>query len=123
MVLWQVKQLLAPEIRQERNTILQCIRHIVNSNFFGIEGSSSETETPSETRDLDGVEDEDKQAISSETETRNETTDLNGVEVVEEKTSDEDKQTISSETEAPNETTDLDVVEEKTSDERKQAIF
>ena len=31
------QQLLAPEIRQERNTILQCIRHIVKKNFFDIE--------------------------------------------------------------------------------------
>jgi hypothetical protein len=29
--------LLAPEIRHERNVILQCVRYIVNNNFFGIE--------------------------------------------------------------------------------------
>ena len=28
-------QLLAPEIRHERNVILQCVRHIVNNDFFG----------------------------------------------------------------------------------------
>ena len=40
--------MLAPEIRQERNTILQCIRHIVKKNFFGIEGSGSDAETSNE---------------------------------------------------------------------------
>ena len=43
-----IKQLLAPEIRQERNTILQCIRHIVKKNFFSIEESSSDVETSNE---------------------------------------------------------------------------
>ena len=56
IVLCTDQQLLAPEIRQERNTILQCIRHIVKKNFFDIEQvTTSNTETNSETRD--GVED------------------------------------------------------------------
>ena len=29
-------QLLAPDIRHERNVILQCIRHIVSKSFYGI---------------------------------------------------------------------------------------
>ena len=29
-------QLLAPEIRHERNVILQCLRHIVKRNFFDV---------------------------------------------------------------------------------------
>ena len=29
-------QLLAPEIRHERNVVLQCVRYIVNNNFFGV---------------------------------------------------------------------------------------
>jgi len=36
-------QLLAPEIRKERNAILQCIRHIVKNNFFSIEGPNNRT--------------------------------------------------------------------------------
>ena len=48
-----IKQLLAPEIRRERNTVLQCIRHIVKKNFFGIEGSVSNTEPSIKTNDCD----------------------------------------------------------------------
>ena len=48
--------MLAPEIRQERNKILQCIRHIVKKNFFGIEGSSSDVKTNTEaTNGVEGV--------------------------------------------------------------------
>ena len=32
-----LEKLLAPEIRHERNVILQCLRHIVKNNFFGVE--------------------------------------------------------------------------------------
>lgn len=42
---------MTPEIRRERNTILQCIRHIVKKNFFGIEGPTSSTETNNEAKD------------------------------------------------------------------------
>ena len=34
-------QLLAKEIRQERNKILQCVHYIVKKNFFGVGKSSS----------------------------------------------------------------------------------
>uniref|UniRef100_A0A8P4GH91 C2H2-type domain-containing protein n=1 Tax=Dicentrarchus labrax TaxID=13489 RepID=A0A8P4GH91_DICLA len=30
-------QLLAPDIRHERNVLLQCVRYVVRSNFFGLE--------------------------------------------------------------------------------------
>ncbi|KAJ7333165.1 nuclear fragile X mental retardation protein interacting protein 1 [Desmophyllum pertusum] len=30
-----LEKLLAPEVRHERNAILQCLRHIVKRNFFG----------------------------------------------------------------------------------------
>ena len=36
-----LETLLAPEIRHERNVILQCLRHIVKKNFFGVEETSS----------------------------------------------------------------------------------
>ena len=29
-------QLLAPDIRHERNVLLQCVRYVVNKNFFGV---------------------------------------------------------------------------------------
>ncbi|XP_029207808.2 LOW QUALITY PROTEIN: nuclear fragile X mental retardation-interacting protein 1-like [Acropora millepora] len=32
-----LEKLLAPEIRHERNVILQCLRYIVKKNFFGVE--------------------------------------------------------------------------------------
>lgn len=32
-----LEKLLAPEIRHERNVVLQCLRHIVKKNFFGVE--------------------------------------------------------------------------------------
>ncbi|CAF1375154.1 unnamed protein product [Rotaria sp. Silwood1] len=32
-----LERLLAPDIRRERNMVLQCIRHIVNNNFFGLD--------------------------------------------------------------------------------------
>ena len=35
-------QLLAGEIRHERNVLLQCIRHVVNQNFFGIGSKKSQ---------------------------------------------------------------------------------
>jgi len=35
-----LEKLLAPKIRHERNVILQCIRHIVKKNFFGVEETS-----------------------------------------------------------------------------------
>lgn len=31
-----LEKLLAPEIRHERNVILQCVRHIVKNNFLGV---------------------------------------------------------------------------------------
>ena len=41
---------MAPEIRRERNTALQCIRHIVKKNFFGIgQDSTSNAEANNET--------------------------------------------------------------------------
>ncbi|CAF1147758.1 unnamed protein product [Adineta steineri] len=35
-----LERLLAPDIRRERNMVLQCIRHIVNNNFFGLDDHS-----------------------------------------------------------------------------------
>ncbi|CAF1461330.1 unnamed protein product [Rotaria sordida] len=32
-----LERLLAPDIRRERNMVLQCIRHIVNNNFYGLD--------------------------------------------------------------------------------------
>ena len=29
-------QLLAPEVRQEQNAILQCIHHVIKQDFFGL---------------------------------------------------------------------------------------
>ena len=52
LYIYTYQQLLAPEIRQERNTILQCIRHIVKKNFFGIEQEhTSNVEINRATRD------------------------------------------------------------------------
>lgn len=36
-----VVQLLAPDIRHERNVVLQCVRYIVRSGFFGVAGKDS----------------------------------------------------------------------------------
>lgn len=33
-----VVQLLAPDIRHERNVVLQCVRYIVRNGFFGLAG-------------------------------------------------------------------------------------
>lgn len=33
-----VAQLLAPDIRHERNVVLQCVRYIVRNGFFGLAG-------------------------------------------------------------------------------------
>ena len=60
--------MLAPEIRQERNKILQCIRHIVKKNFFGIEGSSSDVKTNAEA--TDGVEGVSPDAYSNNEQSR-----------------------------------------------------
>lgn len=38
-------QLLAPDIRRERNLVLQCVYHIVKENFFGV-GSKKEDKEP-----------------------------------------------------------------------------
>ena len=49
---------MAPEIRRERNTALQCIRHIVKKNFFGIEQeSTSNAETNNEIASDEGATD------------------------------------------------------------------
>ncbi|UJR15427.1 hypothetical protein I4U23_002372 [Adineta vaga] len=32
-----LERLLASDIRRERNMVLQCIRHIVNNNFYGLD--------------------------------------------------------------------------------------
>ncbi|CAF1020990.1 unnamed protein product [Adineta ricciae] len=32
-----LERLLASDIRRERNMVLQCIRHIVNNNFYGMD--------------------------------------------------------------------------------------
>ncbi|XP_061171660.1 uncharacterized protein LOC133181137 [Saccostrea echinata] len=46
-----LEKLLAPDIRRERNLILQCVYHIVKENFFGIrsqkEGNSQKSKTTS----------------------------------------------------------------------------
>lgn len=39
-----LEKLLAPEIRHERNVILQCLRHIVKKNFFGAGDTMSATD-------------------------------------------------------------------------------
>lgn len=36
-VLFFFLQLLAPDIRHERNVLLQCVRYIVRNNFFGLD--------------------------------------------------------------------------------------
>lgn len=36
-----LEKLLAPEMRHERNVILQCLRYIIKKNFFGVEQSES----------------------------------------------------------------------------------
>lgn len=35
--LFHFAQLLAPDIRHERNVLLQCVRYVVRNNFFGLE--------------------------------------------------------------------------------------
>eukprot|EP00105_Crassostrea_gigas_P020208 XP_011438942.1 PREDICTED: nuclear fragile X mental retardation-interacting protein 1 [Crassostrea gigas] len=41
-----LEKLLAPNIRRERNLVLQCVYHIVKENFFGV-GSKKEDKEPS----------------------------------------------------------------------------
>lgn len=36
-----VAQLLAPDVRHERNVVLQCVRYIVRNGFFGLAGKDS----------------------------------------------------------------------------------
>ncbi len=45
--LYTLFQLLAPEIRRERNIIFQCIRHIANQNYYGIGSSKLESKSDS----------------------------------------------------------------------------
>lgn len=42
--LFHLTQLLAPDIRHERNVLLQCVRYVVRNNFFGLEGTSQKHE-------------------------------------------------------------------------------
>ncbi|XP_038051202.1 nuclear fragile X mental retardation-interacting protein 1-like [Patiria miniata] len=44
-----LEMLLAPEIRKERNIILQCVRHVVHNDFLGV-NQTKETERDSESR-------------------------------------------------------------------------
>lgn len=37
LALFHFVQLLAPDIRHERNVLLQCVRYVVRNNFFGLE--------------------------------------------------------------------------------------
>lgn len=37
-------QLLAPDIRHERNVLLQCVRYVVRNHFFGLESRSQRQE-------------------------------------------------------------------------------
>lgn len=46
-----VLQLLAPDIRHERNVILQCVRYVVRKGFFGLAGRDSNEITTVSTRD------------------------------------------------------------------------
>lgn len=39
-----LEKLLAPQIRHERNVILQCVRHIIKKNFFDVEETKSSTQ-------------------------------------------------------------------------------
>ncbi|KAK7807007.1 hypothetical protein U0070_011352 [Myodes glareolus] len=39
-----LEMLLAPDIRHERNVILQCVRYIIKKNFFGLNTNSVKTE-------------------------------------------------------------------------------
>ncbi|KAJ8253365.1 hypothetical protein GJAV_G00212120 [Gymnothorax javanicus] len=45
-----LEMLLAPDIRHERNVLLQCVRYIVRSSFFGLDSS------PQERQAIDGQE-------------------------------------------------------------------
>lgn len=47
-------QLLAPDIRHERNVLLQCVRYVVRNNFFGLE---------SRPQNLEGIKDKPTPAI------------------------------------------------------------
>lgn len=38
-------QLLAPDIRHERNVLLQCVRYVVKNNFFGLGGTLQKQKT------------------------------------------------------------------------------
>ncbi|XP_006884671.1 PREDICTED: nuclear fragile X mental retardation-interacting protein 1 [Elephantulus edwardii] len=42
-----LEMLLAPDIRHERNVILQCVRYIIKKDFFGLNTTSMKTETVS----------------------------------------------------------------------------
>ncbi|XP_036105969.1 nuclear fragile X mental retardation-interacting protein 1 [Molossus molossus] len=39
-----LEMLLAPDIRHERNVILQCVRYIIKKDFFGLNSTSTKTE-------------------------------------------------------------------------------
>ncbi|XP_004577717.2 FMR1-interacting protein NUFIP1 [Ochotona princeps] len=39
-----LEMLLAPDIRHERNVILQCVRYIIKNNFFGLDTNSDKTQ-------------------------------------------------------------------------------
>ncbi|XP_016060919.1 PREDICTED: nuclear fragile X mental retardation-interacting protein 1 [Miniopterus natalensis] len=39
-----LEMLLAPDIRHERNVILQCVRYIIKKDFFGLNSNSTKTE-------------------------------------------------------------------------------
>lgn len=42
-------QLLAPDIRHERNVVLQCIRYIIHKDFFGLACNDSNLVMPDDT--------------------------------------------------------------------------
>lgn len=45
-ILCDFVQLLAPDIRHERNVLLQCVRYVVRNKFFGLESRAQNQEEP-----------------------------------------------------------------------------
>lgn len=59
---WLPLQLLAPEVRKEQNTLLQCIRYIVDTGFLGLHKTHGLEEGVKES--LGGVEGQQEAAMS-----------------------------------------------------------
>lgn len=63
-----LEMLLAPDIRHERNVLLQCVRYVVRNNFFGLESKQKGNTKPINKADEDHSEDVDMSGCFSSVE-------------------------------------------------------